>query len=364
MLPVYIGFRQMGFSNPPFLLSETFEAAPGSTPSLTLARPFPGAGAISPNPSITIVENKMKNSVSQQWNFTIEREIVANLGLRASYVGNKSSNLPFYNDNINVSRQQLPGSLQPNRPYQPWSDILYLHYAGDSTIHQLQLEAIKRFSHGLNFQLEYSWNRSLDNIPIVGGPQDPYNASADRGNSDQIRRHIFTAAYSWELPFGPGKPFFGSAGGVSGKIAGGWSIAGITYLRTGQPFSVTFNATQPGWRGGRADVVTVGNLSRGERSITRWFDGAGYRVPAPFTFGNSSRNHLFGPGDIVFDVSLLKDTAINERIRTQLRAEFFNLPNHPNFNNPGANISVPASLGRITSAGDPRQVQFGLKVLF
>jgi hypothetical protein len=306
----------------------------------------------------------MKNSVSQQWNFTIEREIVANLGVRASYVGNKSSNLPVYNDNINVSRQQLPGALQPNRPYQPWSDILYLHYAGDSTIHQLQLEAIKRFSHGLNFQLEYSWNRSLDNIPIVGGPQDPYNASADRGNPDQVRRHIFTAAYSYELPFGPGKPFFGSAGGISRKLAGGWGIAGITYLRTGQPFSVTFNATQPGWRGGRADVVTVGNLSRGERSITRWFDGSGYRVPAPFTFGNSSRNHLFGPGDIVFDVSILKDTTINERISTQLRAEFFNLPNHPNFNNPGANTSVPASLGRITSAGDPRQVQFGLKVLF
>jgi hypothetical protein len=221
MLPVYIGFRQMGFSNPPFLLSETFEAAPGATPSLTLARPFPGAGAISPNPSLTVVEDKMKNSVSQQWNFTVEREIVGNLGLRASYVGNKTSNLPFYNDNINVSRQQLPGSLQPNRPYQPWSDILYLHYAGDSTIHQLQLEAIKRFSYGLNFQVEYSWNRSLDNIPIVGGPQDPYNSAIDRGNSDQVRRHIFTAAYSYELPFGPGKHFLGSVRGLGGKIISG-----------------------------------------------------------------------------------------------------------------------------------------------
>jgi hypothetical protein len=364
MLPVYIGFRQMGFSNPPFLLSETFESAPGRTPSLTLAQPFPGAGAISPNPSLTVVESKMKNSVSQQWNFTLEREIVANLGLRASYVGNKSSNLPYYNDNINISREQIPGALQPNRPYQPWSDILYLHYAGDSTIHQLQLEALKRFSHGLNFQLEYSWNRSLDNIPIVGGPQNTYDASADRGNSDQVRRHIFTAAYSYELPFGQGKLFLNSLGGVGNKIIGGWGVAGITYLRTGQPFSVVFNATQPGWRGGRADVVTVGNLPRGERDINRWFDASGYRVPAPFTWGNSSRNHLFGPGDIVFDVSILKDTAISERIRTQFRAEFFNVPNHANFNNPGANISVPATLGRIVSAGDPRQIQFGLKVLF
>jgi hypothetical protein len=198
----------------------------------------------------------------------------------------------------------------------------------------------------------------------VGGPLDPYNASADRGNSDQVRRHIFTAAYSYELPFGPGKHFLGSMRGAAGKVIGGWGVAGITYLRTGQPFSVSFNATQPGWRSGRADVVSVGALSRGERDITRWFDASGYRVPAPFTFGNSARNLLFGPGDIVFDISIIKDTTITERVSTQFRAEFFNMPNHPNFGNPGANISVPQSLGRITSAGDPRQIQFGLKVLF
>jgi hypothetical protein len=306
----------------------------------------------------------MKNGVSQQWNLTVEREIVGNLGLRASYVGNKTSNLPYYNDNINVPRQQIPGAIQPTRPYQPWSDILYLHYAGDSTIHQLQLEAIKRFSYGLNFQIEYSWNRSLDNTPIVGGPVDPYNASLDRGNSDQVRRHIFTAAYSYELPFGPGKPFASGARGFAGKVIGGWAVAGITFLRTGQPYSVTFNATQNGWRGNRADVVTVGDLPRDERNITRWFDPSGYRAPAPFTWGNSARNHLFGPGEIVFDVSVIKNTYITERINTQFRAEFFNMPNHANFLNPAANISVPASVGRITSAGDPRQIQFGLKVLF
>lgn len=362
VLPVFIGFRQMGFSNPPFLLSETFESKPGQL--LTLANPFPGAGTFSPNPAITAVENKMKNSLSQQWNFTVERELINNLGLRVSYVGNKTSNLPFYNDNINLPRQQVGGAIQDTRPYQPWADINYLHYAGDSTLHQLQVEAIKRYSYGLNFQLEYSWNRSLDNVPIVGGPQDTYNASADRGNSDQIRRHIFSAAYSYELPFGRGKAILNSASGLTNKIVGGWTVAGVTYLRTGQPFSVSFTSSTQGWRSGRADAVSDGALPRGERSIDRWFDASGYSVPAPFAFGNSARNLLFGPGDIVFDVSLMKDTSITESIKTQFRAEFFNLPNHANFGNPGANISNPASLGRITSAGDPRQIQFGLKLLF
>jgi hypothetical protein len=111
-------------------------------------------------------------------------------------------------------------------------------------------------------------------------------------------------------------------------------------------------------------VVNVGSLDSGSRSITKWFDSSGYKVPAPFTYGNSARNLLFGPGQVVFDVSLLKDTAITERVKAQFRAEFFNMPNHANFQNPGSNISSPSSVGKITSADDPRQIQFGLKLLF
>jgi len=240
---------------------------------------------------------------------------------------------------------------------------LLLAGGGDSNLHQLQLEAIQRYSNGLTFQAEYSWTRSLDDVPVVGGPQDPYNARADRGNSDQIRRHIFTVAYSYELPFGPNKPFLKSTGPLK-YLVGGWQIGGITYLRTGPPFSVSFTASQPGWLSSRADQVGDPRLSRSERSINKWFDASAFAVPAPFTFGNSSRNMLFAPGDIVFDVSLLKDFSIRERASVQFRAEFFNMPNHANFGGPGANISVPSTVGRIFGAGDPRQIQFGLKVLF
>lgn len=73
---------------------------------------------------------------------------------------------------------------------------------------------------------------------------------------------------------------------------------------------------------------------------------------------------MFGPGDMVFDVSLLKNTTIGERVNVQFRAEFFNFPNHANFGGPATNISVASSVGRIVSAADPRQVQFGLKILF
>jgi len=77
-----------------------------------------------------------------------------------------------------------------------------------------------------------------------------------------------------------------------------------------------------------------------------------------------ARNSLFGPGDIIFDMSALKNFAVTDRIGAQFRAEFFNAPNHANFGNPATNISTTSSIANITSAGDPRQVQFGLKFLF
>lgn len=141
-------------------------------------------------------------------------------------------------------------------------------------------------------------------------------------------------------------------------------MAGITYLRTGVPFSVSFSSTQAGWFSSRADLVGNPKLPRSERSIGRWFNAAAFAVPAPFTYGNSARNLLFGPGDVVIDLSLLKATKILENLTVQFRADFFNLPNRANFGNPAANISVPAQVGRIFGAGDPRQIQFGLKVLF
>ncbi|MBI4907077.1 MAG: TonB-dependent receptor [Acidobacteria bacterium] len=107
-LPVFIGFRQLGFSNPPFLLAETFASTAGSAPSLTLANPFPGGGRLSPNPSITIVQRNIKNAESYQWNFTLEREVARNLGVRASYIGNHSTHVPG-----TTTRSMSHGSRSP-----------------------------------------------------------------------------------------------------------------------------------------------------------------------------------------------------------------------------------------------------------
>ena len=351
IIPVYIGIRQISLTNSPFLLTETFEA--GATPTLSLGNPFPGAGALSPNPGITAVNREIRNTYAQQFNFTVEREVMGNTGLRVSYVGNKGTRVPWYNYNRNLPFRQAPGTIQSNRPFQPWADIITLDTNGSATTHQLQTELIRRFSKGLFLQASYTWNKTLDNVPIVGGPQDPYNAALDRGNGDSIRPNVAYISGTYDLPFLRGN-----------KILGGWQIAGIGQFRSGTPFGVGYNVTQAGWLGGRANVV-ASNVYPSDKNIEGWFNPAAFAVPAPFTFGNSARNMLFGPGQRIIDMSVLKDFKFGENHAIQFRAEAFNMPNHPSFGNPSTNLSIPASVGKIrgTSVG-PRAIQFGLKFIY
>ncbi len=363
IIPVYIGIRQISLTNTPFLLSESFEAAAGNLPSLTLASPFPGAGILSPNPNITAVNRRVSNTLAQQWNLTVEREVVNNLGLRVSYIGNKATRVPWYTYERNLPLTQAAGTIQSRRPYQPFASISTLDTNGNSITHQMQAEVIRRFQNGLFVQASYTWNKTLDNVPIVGTPQDPYNAADSRGDGDQIRHHVFYASSTYELPFGAGKRFL-NASGAAGKLIGGWSLATILQLRSGTPFSAGFSPTLAGWYANRPHVVGQ-DLYPAKRDLEQWFNPAAFAVPAPFTFGSSARNMLFGPGQVIIDISVLKDTKITEAVTAQVRLEFFNFPNHPSFGNPASNISVPASVAKIRGLSvDPRAIQFGLKLLF
>jgi hypothetical protein len=355
------GYHNLGNTNPPYLLAETFDPGAGITPAITLANPFPGSGTVSPNPGISAMERNVHNGFVQQWNVSVEREVRRNLGLRASYVGNKTSHLLYVYREMNNPYTMTPGALQPQRPFQPWASISMSQFGGDSTIHQLQLEAIQRYKSGLTFQIEYSWNRSLDDVPLTGYPQNIYCNRCDRGNSDSIRRNIFTSAYSYELPFGPGKPM-ANVQGPLGKLVGGWMVSGTLIMWTGTPFSVSYSPSAAGSLASRADIVPgastagVGNL---------WFNPAAFTTPVnQFTFGNSARNTLFGPGAVTIDLTGSKEVRFADRYTIQFRTDFFNMPNHANFGNPAANISSASAVGTITSAADPRQVQFGLKFLF
>lgn len=362
-IPAYIGIRQLSLNNSPFFLHEDFTATAGTVPSLTLANPFPsGGGAISANPAITAVNRNLRNPLSQQWNFTMERQLLKNMGLRLTYLGNRVTHVPWYTYNRNLPITQVAGTIQANRPFQPWSDIPTLDTNANSITHQMQVELNRRVTSSLFILSNFTWNKSLDNAATVGGPQNPYNAKAERGNADGVRQLILNLSGVYKLPFGRNRKYFSNAGWFSGFISG-WNLSSLTVIRSGLPFSVTYTPPTAGWYSTRADYV--GNPNVDNPGINQWFNPAAFRAPAPFTFGNSARNLLFGPGMMKVDASLMKDFKITERGTLQFRAESFNLPNHASFGNPSGNLNNSSTIGRIGATSiEARAVQFAVRLSF
>jgi hypothetical protein len=255
-------------------------------------------------------------------------------------------------------------SLQSGRPYQPWGDILTLVTKGASFTNQLQVEVTKRTGHGLYLQTSYTWNSSLDDVPIVGGPQDPNNPAGDKGNADGVRRQNFFLQGTYELPF--------QRHGFGERTVNGWSISSLTQVRSGAPFSPSFSipgavdgVSTVGWYATRPNVVPGVSPYANGHTLSHWFNAAAYAQPAIFTFGNARRNSLFGPNETSIDFSLEKKTKITERTNLLLRFDAFNVLNHPNWDSPSANIS-DSSVGVISDTGDTdaRQVQIGAKIVF
>ena len=150
--------------------------------------------------------------------------------------------------------------------------------------------------------------------------------------------------------------------GVANVILGGWQINGIATLQSGLPYtptlaSSTVDATS------RPNRIANGTIDNPGPS--RWFDPAAFVQPAQFQYGNAGRNILDGPGRVNFDFSLFKDFPITEQVKVQFRTEFFNVFNTPQFDLPNATIFSGAAVGTITGiVGIPRQIQFGLKIVF
>ena len=244
-----LGTLEMTF-NPPFRIGPTFSTnlpgtppAAGYRPDLTFANPFPtgGGGAPASNPLVYETPRNYRNPRQQQWTLTLERQFGQDWSARASYVGTQVQHLFWYAFNINQPAVQQPNViLQNQRPYQPWGNINYNASGGIQNFGQMQLELIKRFSHGLSLQVEYNWTRSLDNVPVAGGLNNPFCYMCDYGNSDSVPRQRLAFNYVYELPFGARRRWLNTRG-VTDAVFGGWEVAGITTYVTGAPFSLAFN---------------------------------------------------------------------------------------------------------------------------
>ena len=374
----------------PFPYARSFTIPPVAYPNLAsyvLSR-FPGGASDFDTTGRTAGENvyfdrKSRAPYMQSWNFSIQRELRQNLALDLAYAGTKGTKLYTPGSNLNQVPPELLGppaqfggrTSQQRRPFPEFQNIAYNTFGVSSIYHSLQAKLEHRFSAGLTFLGSYTWSKALDNgsglfpgdNPSVSSSfrlQNRYNMRGERSLAADDQAHRFVASATYDLPWGPGRPFLNSSS-LWAKMFGSWHLGGIALMRSGLPFGVDSTQNTTDSQGGRqrANRVGDGPLDRGRRTLDRFYDITAFVNPPPYQFGNSARNVLRAPGLVNFDLMLAKNFPITERIRLDFRTEAFNLTNTPAFGFPGATLGT-AQMGVISSASDGRQIQFALKLSF
>ncbi|MFN0170205.1 MAG: carboxypeptidase regulatory-like domain-containing protein [Bryobacteraceae bacterium] len=302
-----------------------------------------------------------KEAYVQQWNLYIERSVTRNLVAKIGYVGNKGTGIP--RDFFPNEGPPAAGDIQARRPYQNLSTVLIRNSDGQGTYHGLELFVEQRFGRGLSFVSSYTFSKTLDNRGFL----DIWFGGNNKSRSSLNVSHRLSYSGIWDIPFGRSRKW-GSMNRFADAVLGGWQLGGILVVRTGFPLT-------PG-NGVLGDIANAGgvtqvpnriagiNLGRGERTENRFFNTAALAAPARFTLGNAGLNSIDGPNFWNLDTSIMKIFRVTESKMIQLRGEFFNFLNHPNWGDPGTGFGT-ATLGRITStSGEPRNAQIALKFIF
>lgn len=362
-----LAFSSALTSNPP---------ASGFLPDLTFANPFPGTGVYKApaNPTVTYIDKNFVRTAVQQWNVTLEHQFPGQWLGTMTYFGDQAHHIPWYNNDINIPvTMSSAGTNQSELPFQPFAAVDSFRSGGKSNFEELQIQMQKRLSGGLTVQAYYVYAHSLDNVEGSSDatePPDWHNPNADYGNTTFQRRQSFNIAYLYQLPFGQGKHFMTGAHGIVNAMVGGWEWSGDTAYGSGIPFTVTFAVpgADIGWLGqntspsvaNRANLIPgvpiYSNKSHGHNTIAGvpWFNQFGaFAAPAPYTWGDSSRDAYFGPGWGDWDMALLKNFNIpgHEAMHLQFRIEANNVWNHYNTGNPGTASSAFGSYDQLPAAG-------------
>jgi hypothetical protein len=339
------------------------------------------------------VQPNAKTPTVEEWNFTIEQQLDQKTVLRAAYVGSFG-----YHGFVSVDPNTVPAQIcqsatcvsggtpgttkgsvvqgqqyipvSPSRPNSQLGAGFFWYTEGNTSYNALQLDVTHRMAKGLQFRANYTFSKNLDINSGLTGAQannqaqmvlDRNNIHRDWGLSALNIRHQGSISASYELPF------------WHGSRLGGWQVNAIATLLTGFPFTPqvgsnrsgdgdTRNPDRPDLNPSFSGPVILGQQMQ-------WFNPSAFMLPTPGTYGNLGRGVYEGPGLANIDFSVFKNTALTERTSLQFRAEMFNLFDRVNFGTPNAVVfsnGVPSpSAGLITTLATlPRQIQFGLKLIF
>jgi carboxypeptidase family protein/TonB-dependent receptor-like protein len=363
------------YYNLPFVAEPNY-ITDGVTPVLTVSGGFPSLNLNSiTGASVTTsaggAGTHLHAPVLDEWNLNIQHELPANTLVEIAYVGSKSTHLQTLID-MNQDPTPGPGDVQSRRPYPQYGSFSNIVNRGNSSYNALQLKVQKRTSHGLMFLSAFTFSKSINDQPEIccssPTPQNSYDLASEKGPSDFDQRFRWVTSFDYQLPIGKGEHFMNS-NRVEDLIFGGWHVGGIYTMHTGFYFTpqISFDPSNTGSVGlYRTDRVCNGNLPSSQRNINNWFDINCFPLPANYTFGDSGKNVLVGPGAVETDLSLRKVFNITESKNLEFRFEMFNAFNHPVFAQPDNFIDDgPGAAGVITSTVIPqRQLQFALKLHF
>ena len=379
---------------PAYALNPPFELG------VQIRLPFPPVPVFpTPNPSATRISQMqaldydMRDAPRlQQWNVNVQREVFSNTSVTLAYVGSRGDQLQRQRDTNPVTPRVLAdgtvvygsrAGAQTNsnpRVNPQFNALVSANSYAESDYHSLQAALNRRFTSGVQSQVSYTLSRCRDttsgNSLFEGGTAatNPYDEEYDYGPCLIDRTHNLRASAIYQLPF------------EQNAFVGGWQVSAILSAVSGAPFTPligfdqaglqTGGTQRPNLAAGRSleDAETGGTLDTTCGCITGYFDPTLFALPAAGTLGTGvGRNALRGPGLVTVDLGLSKNVSLGGRASLQLRAEIFNLFNRVNYGQPNPVIFVAttdggaalnANAGQITSAGAPRQVQFGAKIVF
>jgi hypothetical protein len=342
------------------------------------------AGFVSPanfnaaTANIHYIPKDTKNTYVQSWHFTIQREVARDLLVDIGYVGNHGVHtyqLADYNQAVpNLPGKSLP--LASRRPVPNFGIIQVAFNEDNSSYNSLQVKVEKRYTNGLSLLNSFAWSKSLDIAPSnmeTGNGSSYYmnfqNRASYKAISDYDQTFQNTSSLVWDVPVGKGRKFGSGFAAPANAIVGGWRLALINTMISGQPINFTYTpSTAASVTSGlnmRPNLVGNPFLPADQRTVSRYFNLAAFAVPDPSQpFGNAGRNIGRSDAQYQLDTALEKSfPLLSEGKHLEFRAEAFNLLNKTNFQAAAAVISN-STFGTITKTFPARQIQFGLKVVF
>ena len=358
------------------ILSEIFGGVT-CTPNITVVQfPLPTTVPVcKPQTPINVnaIDPHERDSYSEQWSLAIDQQIARNTVLTLAYRGNHGLRLPG-SRNVNIADPICPDGIErPNCPggtapggaltyalSNSWGNVSYNGQFASSNYNDFNA-SIRTNSHGLNLQANYNWSHEFDDfMGLFEAYQNPYDIKADWSQGDIDVRNTFAVGGVYNAPTIPIR---------FKRLGAGWQLTTIVQGRTGSPVNLSYNENDPAAGSLRPDCVPGESWRATNWSHSNQFNTAAFTAPK-LAFGTCPRNYVRGTGYLQPDLGLVKNTKLTEHLNWEFRGEVFNVPNHPNFTNPGGQVNgysfgaSYATIGNLVGQGTSRQIQLSTKLIF